>query len=95
MKHKKVNIFVIILLIIIIFVCLFRTKILKIIYPKPYSEIVSVYAEKYGVDENLIFAVMKAESNFNVNALSHRDAIGLMQIMEETALDVAKKAKFQ
>ena len=40
---------------------------------------------------NLVFALIKAESNFNSEAVSHRDAIGVMQIMEETAKDVANK----
>jgi len=60
-------------------------------YPKTYEEIVSVYAEQYNVEENLIFAVIKAESNFNSTAVSNREAVGLMQIMEETAKDVIKK----
>ena len=41
--------------------------------------------------KSLIFALIKAESNFKEEAVSHKDAIGLMQIMEETAIDVAKK----
>lgn len=91
MKHKKVIILIVIILIIAGFMCVFRKKILKIIYPKPYKEIISIYSEKYNVDENLIYAVIKAESNFNQDAISHRNAIGLMQLMEETAKDVAQK----
>lgn len=70
---------------------IFKDKIMKMIYPKTYSEIISVYAEEYNVDENLIFAVIKAESNFNNDAISNKSAIGLMQIVEDTAIDVAKK----
>lgn len=91
MKYKKLLIFIIIILLIVVFICVFKDKILKIFYPKTYNEFVSVYAEKYDVDKNLIFAVIKAESNFNDNAVSHRNAVGLMQIMEDTAKDVAKK----
>lgn len=79
------------LFILIVFVFLFKDNLLKILYPKTYQEIVSVYEEKYNVEANLIFAVIKAESNFNERAISNRNAIGLMQIMEETAKDVAKK----
>lgn len=61
------------------------------LYPKTYQEIVSVYEEKYNVEANLIFAVIKAESNFDEKAISNRNAIGLMQIMAETAKDVAQK----
>lgn len=91
MKNRKMIIFVFILLIIIIFAGIFRNKILKIIYPKKYEEVVLIYSEKYKVDENLVFAIIKAESGFKPKAISSRNAIGLMQIMEETAIDVAKK----
>lgn len=90
MKNKKI-IVVTLLFILIVFVFLFKDNLLKILYPKTYQEIVSVYEEKYNVEANLIFAVIKAESNFNERAISNRNAIGLMQIMEETAKDVAKK----
>ena len=91
MKNKKIFIIIIAISIIVVFLGIFKNKILKIIYPKTYKEIVSVYSEKYNVEENLVFALIKAESNFNSEAVSHRDAIGVMQIMEETAKDVANK----
>lgn len=91
LKGKKILIFLIIILIILVIVGIFKDKFLKIIYPKTYEEIVSIYAEKYKVEEDLVFALIKAESNFKQDAVSHRNAIGLMQLMEETAIDVAKK----
>ena len=90
-KYKMIIGTVIIVLIIAILFVVFKDKLLKILYPKTYSEIISVYAEEYDVEENLIYAVIKAESNFESQAVSNRDAIGLMQIVEETAIDVAKK----
>ena len=90
MKNKKF-IFLITFILGIVFLIIFRGKILKIIYPKNYEGIVSVYAEQYNVDENLVFAVIKAESNFDENAISNKNALGLMQIMEDTAKDVAEK----
>lgn len=70
-------------------------KIQKIIYKKEYSEYVVKYSNQYDVDENLVYAVIKAESNFNPNAKSSKNAIGIMQLMENTAKDIVKKIEIQ
>ena len=64
--------------------------VLQVLYPKLYSAEVSKYAEEYGVDENLVYAIIKAESNFNETAVSRSNAVGLMQLMYDTAIDIAK-----
>lgn len=91
LKNKKILVCGLIILILIVFLIVFKDKIQRIFYPKSYEEFVSIYSDEYGVDENLIFAVIKAESNFQEDAVSHKDALGLMQIMKETAEDVARK----
>ena len=91
MKNKKILIIIAIIVIVIVFLIFARIPILKIMYPRTYEEAVLIYSEKYNVDKNLILALIKAESNFDEDAISNRNAIGLMQLMEETAKDVANR----
>ncbi|MCL6589919.1 MAG: lytic transglycosylase domain-containing protein [Firmicutes bacterium] len=50
---------------------------------QPMIRIINKYALQYNVDPNLVFAIIKAESNFVPTAVSHAGARGLMQIMPE------------
>ena len=47
--------------------------------------------QEYNVDPLLVFAVIKAESNFKKDATSTSNAIGLMQLMENTAIETGEK----
>ncbi len=49
------------------------------------NKLVSKYAKKYDVDESLIHALIKVESDYDPKAISPAGAKGLMQLMDKTA----------
>ena len=59
--------------------------------PEAFSAHVQKYSFMYGVDANLVYAVIKAESNFEEDAVSAKGARGLMQIMPATEQFIAEK----
>ena len=52
---------------------------------KPFQRFIEVYAAKYRLSPALILAIMHTESNFSPAALSASNAMGLMQVVPETA----------
>lgn len=93
--HFKRFINVLALLIIIVGLIANYKSILKIFYPAKYSDYIVKYSNEYNLDPYFVTAVIKAESNFNVNAKSNKNAYGLMQITPDTAMWVASKMKMK
>lgn len=56
--------------------------------------IIKEAADRYGLDEALIAAVIEAESQFNPRAVSRRGAQGLMQLMPDTAASLGVEDPF-
>lgn len=51
------------------------SKILKRVYPQKYAEYIEKYSEKYEVEKEWIFALIKSESNFKENSISQSGAV--------------------
>ena len=78
----------------------FNTAPLKFSVPTPtapslsYADLIAPTANRVGVNVALVKSIVKAESAFNPDAVSCKGALGLMQVMPETAkemgLDAAK-----
>lgn len=89
---KKSNYVVIVISVLVVaiifgFLCdLILTGIEKLIYPCPdeYAEYVEKYAHEYDVPVALVWAVMRTESSFESSSVSHKGAVGLMQMMPAT-----------
>lgn len=58
---------------------------------KKYDGFIKNVAAKYGVEAPLIHSIILAESNYNEFAISSKGAVGLMQLMPETARDYGVK----
>lgn len=54
-------------------------------YFKKYDHIIQKYSDIYDIDYSLVKAVIRAESGYNPKAISKKGAMGLMQLMPETA----------
>lgn len=72
---KKATLLIVILSLIILIAFIvpsIYSKVLKSVYPIRYSEYVDKYSAKYDIDKEWIYALIKAESNFNGDSISRK-----------------------
>ena len=65
-------------------------QILRVAYPFPYRELVRREAEEWGIDPFMMAAIIRQESAFKADIVSHAGAIGLMQVMPPTGAELAR-----
>ena len=99
MKKTTKTLIILLISIIIVFtlykVLNIEEKILRYLYPQKYQEFVYKYSEELGIDPMLTYAIIKAESNFDKDVISSSGAVGLMQLMDKTAEEQAKKLNIE
>ena len=86
---RKIILILITIIFVLLVILLNFKNIQKLIYRQDYSEYVEKYAKEYNVDPLLIYSIIKAESNFDDEAVSSKGATGLMQLMDNTAKEIA------
>ena len=68
-----------------------RVWIKQMRYPLKFEEEIKTYSEKYSVDPYMVASIIWAESRFLPDAVSGKDARGLMQLLPDTAVWAAGK----
>ncbi|MCL1865196.1 MAG: lytic transglycosylase domain-containing protein [Spirochaetes bacterium] len=61
---------------------------------KDIDKIVDYYSRKTGVPSDLVHSLIKVESDYNVEAVSRKGAMGLVQLMPETAMELGVENPF-
>ena len=87
MKKKILIIFSISLVILF----LFSLVVNLIVFPQKYKNYVVAYSNEFDLDKALVYSVIKVESDFNSKAVSKSGALGLMQILPNTAKWIAEE----
>jgi soluble lytic murein transglycosylase len=61
------------------------------LFPRPWWDALRSYSQENGLDPYLVASLIRQESEFNPNAISHSNAYGLMQLLPRTGKGEAKK----
>lgn len=90
-RKRRRSGFSFILILLVAAIALSQTPTLKkVLYPYPYRTLIEEYAVQYEVDPLLVISVIRAESTFLPYSESHKGAMGLMQLMPDTAKWIAE-----
>ena len=73
----------------------YRKDILKSLFPRFFEEKVAEKSHEYKVPEYFVYSLIRSESYFDDDVYSSAGAIGLCQLMEQTASDIARKLKVE
>lgn len=92
MKFKKI---IIGLLIITGILTAMNFIVKNYVFPFKHEKAIEKYSKEYDLDPYFVLAVIKAESKFRSDAKSNKNAVGLMQITENTAEWIAEQMELE
>ncbi|MGB8953827.1 MAG: lytic transglycosylase domain-containing protein [Tumebacillaceae bacterium] len=90
--RAKRKIVLIIALLALIILVLSSNWFWQQLYPIHHQELIRTHANANGVDPRLVAALIRVESKFDASNTSHVGAVGLMQLMPETADWIAQQS---
>jgi soluble lytic murein transglycosylase len=90
-KRKKRLKAILLLITAATLIVLLLDNVAMLIYPVKYDSIVREYSREYKLDPLLVLSIIKTESNFKPDAVSVKNAMGLMQITGKTGKWGAQK----
>jgi soluble lytic murein transglycosylase len=94
-KQRKKRWFALVLLIMVL-ILFYRSDWLgRVIYPIKFKEEIEGASVNAGVDPYLVAAVIRVESNFRSDQESRKGAVGIMQVMPETAEWLFQRESFK
>ncbi|MCC6809474.1 MAG: tetratricopeptide repeat protein [Deltaproteobacteria bacterium] len=68
-----------------------QRSVLELAYPRAFAKYVKPASDRFSVQEELVYAVMRQESTFKTEAKSWADAQGLLQLIPKTAQRIARE----
>jgi len=66
---------------------------LELMYPRPYLELIEEQAKEFDITPHLFFALVRTESAFQSAVVSRAGAVGLAQLMPNTAREQAERIR--
>jgi len=66
---------------------------LEIMYPRPFLALIETNAKNFNIAPSLLYGLIRQESAFQSAIVSHAGAVGLMQLMQATAQDMAGRIR--
>jgi soluble lytic murein transglycosylase len=66
---------------------------MELFFPRPFSELVEKYAQESGIAPSLLFGLIRTESAFQSGIVSRAGAVGLTQLMPDTAREMAGRIR--